>query len=216
MLYAWENPALPVDEVINDILRCFHHPSIRDDRVEIQRNMYATVKSWADSNLNRSRAELLSLNSVKEGRNLTLTVTRRREGRVDFWKDFWKKRRDRNGDHETLNRLWWHVEKRYNVRHNIYIRDWNCQPDGCLAEKLVCGLTNTTPSQPNRIAAGPRAVPIVDAPERQPARFETTGRGKPASQHSEKTKAELDEEIPTLFSKMETEKKAIVTEQDEE
>ncbi|KAK6610976.1 heterokaryon incompatibility protein Het-C [Botrytis cinerea] len=37
ILYAWQNPGVPVDEVMNDILRTFHHPALRDEHVEIHK-----------------------------------------------------------------------------------------------------------------------------------------------------------------------------------
>jgi hypothetical protein len=45
VLYAWENPGVPVEEVMNDILRCFHHPALRDESLEIHRNMFNTVRT---------------------------------------------------------------------------------------------------------------------------------------------------------------------------
>ncbi|KAJ3574368.1 hypothetical protein NPX13_g4384 [Xylaria arbuscula] len=58
ILYAWENPGVPVQEVINDVCRAFHHPAIRDERVEIQRTMFDTVRNQSamertTSNLDR-------------------------------------------------------------------------------------------------------------------------------------------------------------------
>jgi hypothetical protein len=45
VLYAWENPVVPVEEVMNDILRCFHHPALRDESLEVHRNMFNTVRA---------------------------------------------------------------------------------------------------------------------------------------------------------------------------
>ena len=70
VLYAWENPGVPVDEVVNDILRAFHHPAIRDERAEIQRNMFNTVRQWLDEHPRRQEmGHLLSSESVKTGKN---------------------------------------------------------------------------------------------------------------------------------------------------
>jgi hypothetical protein len=70
VLYAWENPGVSVDEVVNDVLRSFHHPAIRDEHVEIQRNMFNTVKKWIDENPDRNNINsTLNSNSVKAGRN---------------------------------------------------------------------------------------------------------------------------------------------------
>lgn len=74
-MYAWEHPGVPVEEVTNDILRLFHHPAIRDERVEIQRNMYNTVRKWVDENSERGNLNnLLSSSSVKAGLNHSLTT----------------------------------------------------------------------------------------------------------------------------------------------
>lgn len=38
VVYAWDHPDVPVDEVLNDVVRVFHHPALRDRHVEIHRN----------------------------------------------------------------------------------------------------------------------------------------------------------------------------------
>ncbi|VUC20043.1 unnamed protein product [Clonostachys rosea] len=73
ILYAWENPGVPVDEVANDILRAFHHPGLRDDNIQLHRDMFATVKKWADEHPKRHQLEsILSSESVKKGKNHVL------------------------------------------------------------------------------------------------------------------------------------------------
>ncbi|KAH8892027.1 heterokaryon incompatibility protein Het-C [Thozetella sp. PMI_491] len=70
ILYAWENPGVPVDEVVNDVLRAFHHPAIRDHNVEIQREMFDTVQRWTQESSHRHELNrLLSSESVKAGKN---------------------------------------------------------------------------------------------------------------------------------------------------
>ncbi|OBT87542.1 hypothetical protein VE02_03741 [Pseudogymnoascus sp. 03VT05] len=70
ILYAWEHPGVPVDEVINDILNIFHHPAARNDHLEIHRNMFNTVKKWVDENPHRSNLNhVLGSASVKAGGN---------------------------------------------------------------------------------------------------------------------------------------------------
>lgn len=70
VLFAWENPGVPVSEVVEDILRAFHHPALRDNNCEIQRNMFSTVKKWVDENPKRDQLNhVLSSQSVKAGRN---------------------------------------------------------------------------------------------------------------------------------------------------
>lgn len=72
ILYAWQNPGVPVDEVMNDILRTFHHPALRDEHVEIHKSMFDTVRNWMNEQPNaQSLNHLLSSASVKAGRNHT-------------------------------------------------------------------------------------------------------------------------------------------------
>ncbi|KAL7821380.1 heterokaryon incompatibility Het-C [Trichoderma aethiopicum] len=70
VLYAWENPSVPVDEVVNDVLRAFHHPALRNDHVQIQRDMFRTVQDWVNEHPRRHEIDrLLSSESVKHGKN---------------------------------------------------------------------------------------------------------------------------------------------------
>ncbi|KFA45920.1 hypothetical protein S40293_07566 [Stachybotrys chartarum IBT 40293] len=70
VLYAFEHTEVPVDEVVNDILRAFHHPALRNDNIEVQRDMFKTVKQWVDEHPRRHELErMLSSQSVKDGRN---------------------------------------------------------------------------------------------------------------------------------------------------
>ncbi|KAI5860454.1 heterokaryon incompatibility Het-C [Durotheca rogersii] len=74
VLYAWDNPGVPVDEVVDDVLHALHHPAIRDERIEIQRDMFKTVRKWADEygrghDINR----VLGSESVRNGKNHSLT-----------------------------------------------------------------------------------------------------------------------------------------------
>ncbi|OTA86294.1 hypothetical protein M434DRAFT_399940 [Hypoxylon sp. CO27-5] len=70
VLYAWDNPGVPVDEVVNDVLRAFHHPALRDERVEIQRDMFNTVRRWADEYPRRHEINhILGSDSVRHGKN---------------------------------------------------------------------------------------------------------------------------------------------------
>lgn len=70
VLYAWQNPGVPVDEVMKDIMRVFHHPALRDESLEVHRNMFNTVKKWVDEQPDRnSLNHVLNSASVKAGRN---------------------------------------------------------------------------------------------------------------------------------------------------
>ncbi|ERT00180.1 hypothetical protein HMPREF1624_03549 [Sporothrix schenckii ATCC 58251] len=73
VLYAWDNTGVPVDEVVNDVLHAFHHPAIRDERNQIQREMFETVRRWANEYPRRHELDhLLSSQSVKDGKNHVL------------------------------------------------------------------------------------------------------------------------------------------------
>jgi hypothetical protein len=71
IIYAWQNPGVPVDEVMRDIVRVFHHPALRDESIEIHRNMFNTVRKWVDEQPDRGHSlnQVLSSQSVKAGRN---------------------------------------------------------------------------------------------------------------------------------------------------
>ncbi|OTB04112.1 hypothetical protein M426DRAFT_36987, partial [Hypoxylon sp. CI-4A] len=70
VLYAWDNPGVPVEEVVKDVLRAFHHPAIRDEHVQIQRDMFNTVRKWADEYPRRHEINhILGSQSVRNGKN---------------------------------------------------------------------------------------------------------------------------------------------------
>ncbi|KAM3526663.1 hypothetical protein MY4038_006706 [Beauveria bassiana] len=70
ILFAWDNIGVPTNEVTNDILQALHHPSLRDENIEIQRDMFKTVRKWADEHPRRHDLErLLSSESVRNGKN---------------------------------------------------------------------------------------------------------------------------------------------------
>ncbi|KAM0255963.1 hypothetical protein ACHAQJ_005267 [Trichoderma viride] len=74
VLYAWENPSVPVDEVVNDVLRAFHHPALRHEDIQIQRDMFRTVQTWVNEHPRRHEIDhLLSSESVKQGKNHVLS-----------------------------------------------------------------------------------------------------------------------------------------------
>jgi hypothetical protein len=71
VIYAWDHPDVPVDEVMNDICSVFHHPAIRDNHLELHRSMYACVENWVHHQRDPSHSlnNLLSSESVKNGKN---------------------------------------------------------------------------------------------------------------------------------------------------
>ena len=71
VIYCWENPDIPVQQVLHDVVRVFHHPALRDNQCEIHRNMYDTVKRWARSRPSGGADldHILSSESVRQGKN---------------------------------------------------------------------------------------------------------------------------------------------------
>jgi hypothetical protein len=79
ILYAWEHVGVPVDEVVNDILRAFHHPAIRDERIDIQRDMFKTVSMWVNEYPRRHELnQLLNSEAVKHGKNHIVAGTKQK------------------------------------------------------------------------------------------------------------------------------------------
>lgn len=74
VIYAWQNPDVPVEQVLNDVVRVFHHPAIRDHNCEVHRDMFSTVERWARGRPDggRNLDMLLSSQSVKDGKNHTV------------------------------------------------------------------------------------------------------------------------------------------------
>lgn len=68
VVWAWENPGGDQNQVINDVLRAFHHPALRDESIEIQRTMFNVVRQWA-SETHHNIDHLLSSESVKNHKN---------------------------------------------------------------------------------------------------------------------------------------------------
>ncbi|KAH8696627.1 HET-C domain protein HetC [Talaromyces proteolyticus] len=72
VIYAWQHVDVPVDQVLDDCLRVFHHPAVRDMNNEAHRTMFEAVDHWVKSrsdhghNLN----DVLSAEAVKVGKNL--------------------------------------------------------------------------------------------------------------------------------------------------
>ena len=76
VLYAWEHPDVPVEQVFNDIIRVFHHPAIRDPHCELHQNMFNIVQRWAHSQPSQSNQlnDLLGSESVRNGKNHRLSA----------------------------------------------------------------------------------------------------------------------------------------------
>lgn len=70
VIYAWDHPDVSQEEVLNDVVRVFHHPANRDQRSEIHKSMFAVVEKWA-RNYKGNLDNDLSSESVRAGRNHT-------------------------------------------------------------------------------------------------------------------------------------------------
>ena len=76
VVYAWEHPGVPVEQVLDDIVGpagAFHHPALRRHDREIHQKMFGAVQSWVDSLPDRGHSlnEKLSSESVRKGHNHT-------------------------------------------------------------------------------------------------------------------------------------------------
>jgi Heterokaryon incompatibility protein Het-C len=71
VLYAWDHPNVPVQQVLDDCMRVFHHPATRDHHVEVHRSMFDAVQRWAHNRPGGGHDlnDLLSSESVRAGRN---------------------------------------------------------------------------------------------------------------------------------------------------
>ncbi|KAJ5102059.1 hypothetical protein NUU61_004281 [Penicillium alfredii] len=71
VLYAWQHPNVPEHEVLEDCMRIFHHPALRDMRNEAHRTMFEAVESWVHARSDRGAAlnDILSAEGVRSGRN---------------------------------------------------------------------------------------------------------------------------------------------------
>ena len=71
VLHAWQDPSTPVERVMDDVMKVFHHPILRDNNIEVHRTMFAAVKSWVDSRPDRGATlnDVLSSEGVKSGKN---------------------------------------------------------------------------------------------------------------------------------------------------
>ena len=70
VIYGWDHPEVPEQEIMNDIGRVFHHPAMRDNNLEIHRSMFAAVEKWAHSGHGLDLNQVLSSESVKAGKGL--------------------------------------------------------------------------------------------------------------------------------------------------
>ncbi|KAK5699299.1 hypothetical protein LTR17_023355 [Elasticomyces elasticus] len=74
VIYGWDHPDVPEQEILDDVARVFHHPAIRDQNCEIHRNMFNVVEKWARNRPGNKQDlnHVLSSQSVKAGHNHTV------------------------------------------------------------------------------------------------------------------------------------------------
>lgn len=75
ILYAWQHPDIPTDQVFTDILRVFHHPAARDPSCELHQKMFDVMQRWALSQPDPGVRlnDMLSSESVKKGKTHLLS-----------------------------------------------------------------------------------------------------------------------------------------------
>ncbi|KAL4893514.1 heterokaryon incompatibility Het-C [Aspergillus ambiguus] len=71
VLHAWQSLEVPEQHVLDDCLRVFHHPALRDMHNEAHRSMYEAVQAWAHARPDRGAGlnDILSAEGVKTGKN---------------------------------------------------------------------------------------------------------------------------------------------------
>ncbi|GAB7338714.1 hypothetical protein MBLNU457_5432t1 [Dothideomycetes sp. NU457] len=69
VIYAWNHPEISDDQVVDDVVRAFHHPAIRDRSLEVHRNMFEVVEQWARSYRGADLNQILGTQSVRAGKN---------------------------------------------------------------------------------------------------------------------------------------------------
>lgn len=71
VLYAWQHIDVPEHEVLEDCMRIFHHPVLRDMHNEAHRTMFEAVGNWVHSREDRGAHlnDILSADGVRTGRN---------------------------------------------------------------------------------------------------------------------------------------------------
>lgn len=76
VLYAWQHPDIPAEQVFNDIIRVFHHPANRDPRCELHQSMFDVVQRWAHTQPNQGAHlnGVLGSESVRNGKNHILSA----------------------------------------------------------------------------------------------------------------------------------------------
>ena len=71
IIYAWEQPSVPLQQVLDDVVAVFHHPAVRSRHSELHNDMFRAVERWVHERPDRGAGidYLLSSESVKAGKN---------------------------------------------------------------------------------------------------------------------------------------------------
>jgi len=71
VLHAYENPNFPIETVLHDICKVFHHPALRDPNCDIQQGMFNIVTEWTKRLPDRGASldDILSAEGVRAGKN---------------------------------------------------------------------------------------------------------------------------------------------------
>ncbi len=71
VLYAWQNTSVPVEQVLEDCMKVFHHPKMREERTEVHKIMFEAVRKWVNSRPDRGNSlnDILSSEGVRSGKN---------------------------------------------------------------------------------------------------------------------------------------------------
>ncbi|KKY27746.1 putative het-c domain protein [Phaeomoniella chlamydospora] len=71
ILHAWQDTSIPIERVMDDVMKVFHHPALRDHNIEVHRSMFSAVQKWADQRPDRRTQidNVLSSDGVRNGKN---------------------------------------------------------------------------------------------------------------------------------------------------
>ncbi|KAI9684770.1 MAG: hypothetical protein M1829_000145 [Trizodia sp. TS-e1964] len=78
IIYGWEHPDVDDSQILEDIVRVFHHPALRDRNNELHRKMYEAVEGWVHQlpDQGQSLNNVLGSESVKAGKNHVTNSTK--------------------------------------------------------------------------------------------------------------------------------------------
>lgn len=70
VIYGWDHPEVPVEQILGDVVRVFHHPAVRE-HIEIHQSMFKVVETWAKAlpDGGASMNRMLSSDGVRNGGN---------------------------------------------------------------------------------------------------------------------------------------------------